>query len=211
MNYTEYGAGNRVIIFLHGWRQSAHDWHKLARRFANRGYHCYALDLPGFGKTPLSRVYTLDDYADDVEEFIATHDLRHPTIVAHSFGGKIAVILGGRQIPSHIMLLSTNLQLAATQQHRYIRAGLQVGLNSVMRSTFEQTHVLFTSDQLRVITAPMIVIHGRFDPVVSVRQAYAIARQSKSIRLVVCYRALHRPHREHLSHVERELLALLAT
>ena len=57
-------------------------------------YKCVVIDLPGFGKNkPLTHPYMLDDYIADILLFISSKNFKITHIVAHSFGGKLAIKL----------------------------------------------------------------------------------------------------------------------
>jgi pimeloyl-ACP methyl ester carboxylesterase len=49
LEYTEYGAGPRVVVLLHGQLMPRRMHEPLARRLASEGYHVYTLDLLGHG------------------------------------------------------------------------------------------------------------------------------------------------------------------
>jgi pimeloyl-ACP methyl ester carboxylesterase len=52
------------------------------------------IDLPGFGQTPRPvKSYTIYDYATFVEHFLAKIEQKQVTIIGHSFGGRIGIIL----------------------------------------------------------------------------------------------------------------------
>ncbi len=52
----------------------------------------FAPDLKGFGKnTGMSYPYSLDDYIAEVREYMYKNGLERPNVVAHSFGGRIAI------------------------------------------------------------------------------------------------------------------------
>jgi len=206
MNYEEFGSGPKIVVLIHGWRRHAATWRRLAVALAARGYHCYAVDLPGSRGPRLSHSFTLDDYADSVERFMLTHSVREPVIIGHSFGGKVATMLAVRGSASKLVLIATNLGLArSTPYQRMVRVFLTAGLDPVMRETFNKTHLTFSTTDLERITVPVAIIHGRFDPVVSYRQAIATHRALPASSLYVCYPALHRPHVEHQAHVMRLL------
>lgn len=54
----------------------------------------YAPDLTGFGdNTDMPYPYSLDDYVREVEDYIKEKGLKKPHVIAHSFGGRIALKL----------------------------------------------------------------------------------------------------------------------
>ena len=84
------------IIFIHGWQSESNVWLDLINRFSD-DYNCYALDLPGFGKSELPKTaLTNSDYCNIVEEFAAKLKLENYVFVGHSNGGAIGIKLAAR-------------------------------------------------------------------------------------------------------------------
>ena len=52
----------------------------------------FAPDLKGFGDNQgMPYPYSLDDYIQEVKEYIYAKGLTSPHVIAHSFGGRIAI------------------------------------------------------------------------------------------------------------------------
>lgn len=61
-------------------------------RYFERWFNVFAPDLKGFGKnTGMDYPYCLDDYIQEVKEYIYKNGLKKPSVIAHSFGGRIAI------------------------------------------------------------------------------------------------------------------------
>lgn len=81
-----------VVIFLHGWRSEGAIWLPLMERLADFGIKSYAIDLPGFGKSPAPEsAWRVSDYADAVAAFAAKVGLERVILIGHSFGGRVAI------------------------------------------------------------------------------------------------------------------------
>lgn len=95
--FTKEGDGNDVL-FLHGWGCNSSTFCGICSRL--KGYRVTAVDLWGFGNTPLpleaSDGWTTTDYADNIARFIISQNYKNLTVVGHSFGGRIAVVLAGK-------------------------------------------------------------------------------------------------------------------
>ena len=92
---SEWGAGERNIVLLHGITSSRMIWSDLAPQLAAQGYHVFASDLRGTGG---SRVYTSEQVGNDIDTFVAdvevwTRELGLERFIlgGHSFGGRTAV------------------------------------------------------------------------------------------------------------------------
>lgn len=92
IHYRKEGSGSNVI-FIHGWGQSTECFNYLLSGLKNK-HTVYALDLPGFGKSEEPKyVYNTNDYSTIVLEFIKALKIKSPTLIGHSFGGKVIIDL----------------------------------------------------------------------------------------------------------------------
>ena len=85
--YREFGNGQPLII-LHGLFGQSDNWNTLAKRFAEKGFHVFAIDQRNHGLSPHSDDWNYDSMATDLKEFIDTHFLLNPILLGHSMGGK---------------------------------------------------------------------------------------------------------------------------
>ena len=92
LHYEESGSG-APILFLHGFAVTSFTWRHLVPSLSEK-YRVILLDLKGFGESPKPKdgKYSLYDQARLVVRFIEKHDLRHLTIIGHSYGGGVALI-----------------------------------------------------------------------------------------------------------------------
>jgi long-chain acyl-CoA synthetase len=86
-------GAERAILFLHGYAGVLESWEHQINYFASHNYRVIAPDLRGHGQSdaPYTR-YTMDELVADL--YAITQHLQLPpqfTLVAHSFGGSIAV------------------------------------------------------------------------------------------------------------------------
>lgn len=85
-------AGNKTIVFLHGWPLSHEQFEYQFNILPAMGYRCIGIDWRGFGKSdkPISG-YTFDRLADDIRMVVETLQLKKFTLAGHSTGGAIAI------------------------------------------------------------------------------------------------------------------------
>ena len=96
---------------MHGWGGSSLSMEGLQKELAQKGFLVFNLDLPGFGKTPLTKSeMSMDDYKDVIVEFMEAKNIYQPVIIGHSFGGKLAVklALDKPELISKIVLISAS-------------------------------------------------------------------------------------------------------
>jgi esterase len=85
--YREFGSGQPLII-LHGLFGQSDNWNTLAKRFAEKGFHVFTIDQRNHGLSPHSNVWNYEAMAQDLKEFIDTHQLQDFILLGHSMGGK---------------------------------------------------------------------------------------------------------------------------
>ena len=84
------------LIILHGWGSSKQVMMPLAKELSELR-DCYVLDLPGFGNSSVPQhSWSIDDYADFVQQFIQDLGIEQADLLVHSFGGRIALKLCAR-------------------------------------------------------------------------------------------------------------------
>ena len=89
VNYVELGEGE-PILFVHGISGSWQNWLENLPRFA-RGHRVVALDLPGFGASPMpSWAIDMPAYGRLLHDFCEKLGIERATIVGNSMGGFIA-------------------------------------------------------------------------------------------------------------------------
>lgn len=94
--YEIYGKENKKeIIILPGWGNTRLTFTKMIEKL-QKDYKIYILDYPGFGSSPFpNKDLNIYDYANIIKEFIKDNLKVKPSLICHSFGGRIAIILKG--------------------------------------------------------------------------------------------------------------------
>jgi len=93
LHHTSHGHG-RPMLFLHGFGASSYSWNRIVPELSQTN-RVILIDLKGHGASPkpLDNAYALRDQADLVVEFIKEHDLNDLTLVGHSMGGGVALLV----------------------------------------------------------------------------------------------------------------------
>lgn len=90
VRYYKSGSGPPLLI-LHGWGSNADVMMSLVAGLSDLRT-CYIPDLPGFGGTPPPpEPWSVDDYVDFAEQFVTEVAGDRVDILAHSFGGRMAL------------------------------------------------------------------------------------------------------------------------
>ena len=104
INCIQYGEGEDVIL-LHGWGQNIEMMDPLGKKLENK-YRITIIDLPGFGlSSEPDCTTTIYDYADIVKEVLDSLKIKQPSIIGHSFGGRIAIIYASKYPVKKIVLM----------------------------------------------------------------------------------------------------------
>ena len=94
MNYILSDNNSTKILFLHGWGANKNSFLFTHNFLASYGYTCLSVDLSGFGDNPpLTRDYTIFDYACDLKELLNSLKYDNFFVVCHSFGARVMSII----------------------------------------------------------------------------------------------------------------------
>ncbi len=96
--YERLGTGSPLLV-LHGWGTDSRSMRRVAEYARDSlNAQAYVLDFPGFGLSdyPLS-AWGVDDFAVLTGRFLDRFDIQQTTIIAHSFGGRVAIKLAATQ------------------------------------------------------------------------------------------------------------------
>lgn len=87
--WHEIGTGPN-LVFLHGSWYDSGQWLPIMERLS-QDYHCFALDLPGFGESEFSPThYSINQAVESLAEYLAALKLEKVYLVGHSLGGWVA-------------------------------------------------------------------------------------------------------------------------
>ena len=89
----ERGKGSPLLL-IHGFGASTYTWREIAPDLA-ANHRVIAVDLKGFGQSdkPFDERYSVFDQAELLKQLIVDKDLRDLTLIGHSFGGGVALVL----------------------------------------------------------------------------------------------------------------------
>ena len=92
MYFERYGEG-RPVVYLHGWGCDGSIFLPIVKQLPD--YANYTVDFAGFGKSesPPDSGFTVEDYAEQLRQFLLEQNLQGVTLVGHSFGCRVALVL----------------------------------------------------------------------------------------------------------------------
>jgi len=89
LNFKHIGSGEPLII-LHGLFGSLDNWMTLAKTLGEH-FEVFIVDQRNHGQSPHGDEFNYDVMADDLYEFILSHNIVDPIVLGHSMGGKTAM------------------------------------------------------------------------------------------------------------------------
>lgn len=104
-HYVVGGEGPPTLL-LHGWGADISAWGRVIRGFLAEGRRVLAVDFPGFGQSARPpEPWGVADYTSWLRQVIDATGLLPADIVAHSFGGRVAIMLAATQ-PQYVRKLA---------------------------------------------------------------------------------------------------------
>ena len=210
--YYKVSGFGPPLILLHGWGSSGDTFDNLVEQL-NEDYTCYQLDLPGFGKSPLNRAFSLEDYVEILRSFCSELDINNPIILGHSFGGRIAIKYAASYDVSKLILVSTPgikekpkfkniIRIRIYKIFKYFNIKVIMGSKDYRnaKGVLKETLVKIVNEdlntQLQKIQVPTLIIFGEKDNIVPVRIAKKMHVVIPSSGLIIIPGCGHFPYIE---------------
>lgn len=108
LHYRDTGEENlSPVIIMHGWGCNVDTVASIENIFKGK-MRVINVDLPGHGKsTEPPSVWGVEDFTSMMEKFIARLELKKPSLVGHSFGGRISILLSSRGDVDKVLLVDS--------------------------------------------------------------------------------------------------------
>ena len=106
LHYSETGnPDGEPVIIMHGWGCNLHTIESVAR-ILEPSMRVFNLDLPGHGCSdePFS-IWGVEDYTNLLEKFVSLLKLNSPSIIGHSFGGRVGILYSSRNRVNKLVLV----------------------------------------------------------------------------------------------------------
>jgi pimeloyl-ACP methyl ester carboxylesterase len=123
------GQGQPVLA-LHGWGGNARSFWPVAERLSAQSYQVHLLDLPGFGQSELPpQTWGVGDYVRFIVTYLNTAGLDRVSVLGHSFGGRIALVLAAdHPARVHKMVLANSAGLRTAPSLKQRARGFWAGI-----------------------------------------------------------------------------------
>lgn len=106
LHYRDSGEENLpAVIIMHGWGCTLDTVASIENIFRGK-MRVINVDLPGHGKsTEPPAVWGVEDFTVMMEDFIGILGIKQPSLVGHSFGGRISILLSSRNDVDKVLLV----------------------------------------------------------------------------------------------------------
>ncbi len=106
LHYRDSGEENlKPVIIMHGWGCNVDTVASIENIFKGK-MRVINVDLPGHGKSSEPpTVWGIEEFTSMMEKFITRLGLKHPSLVGHSFGGRISILLSSRGDVDKVLLV----------------------------------------------------------------------------------------------------------
>ncbi len=224
MMQSKLNNNSETVLFLHGWGGSTNSF-LFAQKSASSAYQTLSVDFNGFGNSPMPQK-PMDTYlyALSIYELLLKHNIHTISIVAHSFGGRIAILLASIfhiQVKKLIIVSSAGLKprrsvgyYAKVKCYKFCKWLVKLGwlkqsvlnrfgssdykqLNSVMRASFIQIVNQNLQQFLKYIQTPTLIVWGKNDKTTPVYMAKRFKKHILNSELVLL------KHCGHFSYLEK--------
>jgi pimeloyl-ACP methyl ester carboxylesterase len=204
VRYYRAGAGPAVVL-VHGGASDRRDWLGTLAALAGR-FTCYAPDLVGFGETERRPDgYYLTEFITFLEQFIETLGLGRPSLVGHSFGGRLVlgVAVGRPDLVDKLVLVDA-AGLGKTSKLGLVLVAAYDRLHRLLHRPSPHPDFLAHEDDdpdwacvgdLPKVNAPTLIVWKRRDPYLPLANAVQAARLIPRAKLQIVPGTGHAPHK----------------
>lgn len=200
---SDVGKGQPIVL-IHGLGTNSYTWHRIAPALA-KSHRVITIDLKGFGESekPLDGPYTVRAQANLVRDVIARKGLRDVTLVGHSYGGGVSLLLALDEVrsaekrisrlvllnsiayPQNTPLFFDLIQLPVIGDLSVAVIPPEVQIEQALRLAYEQESAV-TDDAIARYAAPLHTAGGKHAVIESIRNIMpqdveTLARQYPSI------------------------------
>jgi pimeloyl-ACP methyl ester carboxylesterase len=147
------GVGSAPALYLHGVPESSDTWLAFLERTGG-----IAPDLPGFGRSgkPGSLLYTITEYENFLERFLAERELERVSLVVHDWGAVgLAFAQRHPERIERLVIINAVPFLPGYRWHRIARIWRTPGLGELAMGTVNQTTLRFLSREINATPGPM--------------------------------------------------------
>lgn len=135
LHYTVQGSGEPLIL-MHGWGCN-HSTLASVEAVALATHTVYNVDFPGFGETPEpEQVWGVEEYTRIIEGMVRQLGLKRPSLLGHSFGGRVGILYASRNDVEKLVLVDA----AGVKPRRKLKYYIKVYSFKLMKRWLRLVH-----------------------------------------------------------------------
>lgn len=192
----KYGESVRKILLVHGWSGRGTQLFKIADELLKTGYSTISFDAPAHGKSKGKTTIMSEFIASilEIEKQFGPFEIA----IGHSLGGMsvLNAIKDGLKVDKAVIIGSGDIVQDILDDFIF-KLGLKQGISECLRNFFEEKYQVKMDDfsaykAAQKIQIPVLVIHDKDDPEVSVKAGIHIHQQLKNGTLLLTEGLGHR-------------------
>ena len=212
VSYLQQGEGED-LLFLHGYLANKESFYPQISYFS-KFYRVTALDFPGMGQAePIPFPWSVADYAEWVKGALKELNISRPRVIAHSFGGRVAVkLLSENFFPCAVLtgcagiVKKRNLcyrfrvrsykickKIAPKFAEKHFGSEEYRTLSPVMRESYKKIVNEDLRETAASISAPVLFLHGERDEEVPLSSIRIYLEKIEGSRLKILKNCGHFP------------------
>ncbi len=199
---------------LHGYNSCKESFYYQIEFFSKR-YRVTCLDIVGFGKSDkLKESFGVVEYAHFIEKFLEKLNIKKPNVVAHSFGGRLAIYLSAQSLLFDKVVLTGSAGVIINHGLRYkakvysykllkkifknknftFSASKEYkNLNDIQRESFKKIVNFDLRGLSKNIQNETLLLYGKGDRDTPVKIGKILNRQIKGSKLLIFENSGHFP------------------
>ena len=205
INYIQYGKGSDVVL-LHGWGQNIEMMKILGDKLIDK--KITIIDFPGFGLTEEPKeAWCVEDYGNALKEVLDLLHIKNPTLIGHSFGGRVAIWYAANFKTEKVILLGSPcvredkinkkerflkmikklplMDKVGEYMKNYIGSADYKNASRIMRETLVNVINRDLSNEAKTIKSPTLLIWGSNDTEAPLEDAKKLEKLLEDGGLVV--------------------------
>lgn len=216
-------SNDNFVLLLHGWGGNLNSFRGLEDFLISQNFSVINLDFPGFGASEMPKdSFNLNDYVLIVEQMLETIGVKKVKIVAHSFGGRVAIKLASSSsvVEKLILVDSAGIKpkfslkkyfkvrrykfLKWLKKHNLTKKNLDNFGSSDFKALPEQMKPVFVrivnedlSNIVSQIACPTLIVWGEKDQSTPLYMAKILNKKIKDSGLIIYKDAGHFSYLEH--------------
>ncbi len=223
INYVRYGKKSKdTVVLLHGWGQNIQMMQPIGDAIQNN-YDVIIVDLPGHGKSEEPKyAWNVDDYVECIKKLLDNLEVKNPTLIGHSFGGKISLLYASKYKVKKLILFGSPYKKEITNislKTKILKAAKKIPVlnkledfakkhigstdyrnaSPLMRNILVNTVNFDITEEVKKITCPTLIVWGDLDDQVPVEEAYELENLIADAGVVVYENCTHYAYLERLN------------